>query len=44
MSFIGTRGKFPTEENWGKVRRVLNYLKGKKYDKKIMGSDYLLKL
>ena len=29
VSFLCTRVKCPTEEDWGKLRRVLNYLKAK---------------
>ena len=42
--FICTRVQLPTEESWGKLRRVLNYLKAKKYSKRIMGSYNVLKL
>ena len=44
VSFLCTRVQCPTEEVWGKLRRVLNYLKATKYDKKVMGSNYLLKV
>ena len=42
--FLCTRVHYPTEEYWGGFRRVLNYLKATKYDKRIMGSNNLLKL
>ena len=44
MYFICTRVQCPTEEDWGKLRRVLNDLKVTKDDKRIMGSDDLLKI
>ena len=42
--FICIRVQYPTEEDWGKLRRVLNDLKATKKEKRIMGSDNLLKL
>ena len=42
--FICPRVPCPTEEDWGKLRRVLNYLKVTKYDKSIMGSNNLLQI
>ena len=44
VSFLFTRVQCPTEEDWGKLRRVLNYLKETKNDKRVMGSGGLLKL
>ena len=44
MSFIYTRVQCPTKGDWGKFRRVLNYLKVKKDDKRIVGFNDLLKL
>ena len=42
--FICTRVQLTTNEVRGKLRISLNYLKATKNDKKIMGSDNLLKL
>ena len=42
--FLCPRVQCPTEEYWGGIRRFLNYLKATKNDKRIMGSDDLLKL
>ena len=42
--FLCTRIQCPTEEDWGELRRVLNYLKAKKDEKRIMGSGNLFKL
>ena len=42
--FLCTRVQCPTKEDWGEIRRVLNYLKATKNDKRIMVSDDLLKL
>ena len=42
--FLCTRVQCPTEENRGKHRIVLNYLKATKDDWRIMVSDNLLKL
>ena len=39
VSFLCTRVQCPTEEYWGKLKRVLNYPKATKYDKRIMGPD-----
>ena len=36
--------QYPAEEDWGKLSRVLHYLKTAKDDKRIMGSENLLKL
>ena len=44
VSFICTRMKLPTNEDWGKIRRFLKYLKAIKNDKRIMESGDLLKL
>ena len=41
MYFLCTRLKCPTEEDWGKLRRVLKYLKATKDDMRIMVSDDL---
>ena len=38
------KGAVPNQGKLRKLRRVLNYLKAKKYDRRIMGSDNLLKL
>ena len=42
--FLCTRVQCPTYEYWGRLRRVLNYLKATKNNKRIMGSEDLLKL
>ena len=42
--FLCKRVQCPTEEDWGKLRRVLNYLKAIKDYKRIMGSKDLLKI
>ena len=44
VSFKCTRVHYITKEYWGKLRRVLNYLKAAKDDRKIMGSGDLLKI
>ena len=44
VSFLCTRVQCSTEEDWGKLMRVLNYLKATKNDKRIMGSDNLINL
>ena len=44
VSFLCTRVQGPTEEDWGKLMRVLNYLKATKNDKGIIGSDDLFNL
>ena len=44
VSFLCTRVNFLTKEDCRKLRRVLNYLKATKYDKRVMGSDTLLKI
>jgi hypothetical protein len=31
VAFLTTRGKNPDKDNWGKLKRVLKYLNGKKY-------------
>ena len=44
VSFLCTRVQYPTKGYWGKLRRVLKYLKATKYDQRITASDNLLKL
>ena len=44
VSFLCTRVQCPTNGDWGKLRRVLNYLKETKYDKRVIGSNNILKL
>jgi hypothetical protein len=44
VSFLTTRIQKPTEEDWGKLRRVLNFLKSTKTDRHIIGSNDFLTL
>lgn len=44
VSFLCTRVKAPTEEDWGKLRRVMKFLKATQNDRRIMGVDDILKL
>ncbi len=41
MSFLTSRVKKPDEDDWGKLRRVLGYLKGTKYMKLTITIDDL---
>ena len=41
MAFLTTRVKRPKEDNWGKLRKVLKYLKGTKYMKLTLTVDNL---
>ena len=43
-SFLCTRVNLTSKEYWGKLRRVLNYMRAKKNDKRIMGSGNLIKI
>ena len=42
--FLCTRIKYPVEEDWIKIRRVINFMKGTKDDPRIMLSDEFLQL
>ena len=44
VSFLCTRVQCPNKEYWGKLRRVLNYLKAKKYEDRIMVSNNSLQI
>jgi hypothetical protein len=44
VSFLCTRVQAPTLEDWGKLRRLLKFLKRTKDDIRIMGADDILKL
>ena len=44
VSFLCTRVQAPTVEDWGKLKRVLKFLKKTKSDRRIMGGDDILKL
>jgi hypothetical protein len=44
VSFLCTRVQQPTVEDWGKLRRVLKFVKKTKSDRRIMGADDILKL
>ena len=37
VSFLCTRVQKPTEEDWGKLRRTLNFLKATQHDRRIIG-------
>ncbi len=41
MAFLTTRVKKPDVDDWGKLRRVLKYLKGTKHMKLILTVDDL---
>ncbi len=41
VAFLTLRVKKPDEDNWGKLRRVLRYLKGTKYMKSTIMVDDL---
>ena len=42
IAFLSTRQKEPTEEDWGKLKRMLNFVKGTIDDRRILGTDDLL--
>lgn len=44
ISFLCTRAKVPREEDWGKLRRVMRFVKGTINDRIMMGTDDMLKL
>ena len=44
VSFLCTRVQAPTLEDWGKLRRLLKFLKRTKDDIRVMGADNMLKL
>jgi hypothetical protein len=44
VSFLCTRVQAPTIEDWGKLRRLLKFLKKMKNDIRVMGADDILKL
>ena len=44
VSFLCTRVQALTVEDWGKLKRVLKFLKKTKLDRRIMGADDILKL
>jgi hypothetical protein len=41
VSFLTTRVQAPDEDNWGKLKRVLKYLKGTRYLKLTLNADQL---
>ena len=41
ISFLTTRVKSPDEDDWGKLKRVLKYLKGTRYMKLILRVENL---
>ena len=44
VSFLCTRVKYPFKDDWGKLRRVINFMKGAKEDPRIMVVDEFLQL
>ena len=44
VAFLTTRVKKPDTDDWGKLRRVLKYLKGTKYMKLILSIDKVSKI
>ncbi len=39
VSFLTTRVKAPDEDDWGKLVRVLKYINGTRYMKRILSAD-----